>query len=68
MIRDEINFMLYPLDYLVPFDEFPNDVLQQLLDWCRINLDYSYNDESEKKTYFNTFVALLDEKLKRNEI
>ncbi len=68
MIKDEVNFILYPLDYLVPFNEIPEESLQYLIDWCSSNVNYPYNDDLEKKTYFNTFMHLLDEKLRRNEI
>jgi len=56
------------MERAIPFNEFSDDTLQQLLDWTRSNVDYYLNTDLEKKVNFDTFTKLLDEKLKRNEI
>jgi len=50
-----------------PVDEWDDETLQYIIDWCAININYSYCSDLEKRTFLNTFVALLDIKLKRNE-
>lgn len=54
-------------EWAVPFIEFDEETLQHLIDWCMMNIGYYTNTELENKTFINTFVHLLDEKLRRNE-